>query len=452
MAGSIKISSDLDARDFLAGTKDMEKALDDVSKDLKDTAKDSDKAVDEMQRDFARAAKAAKDSGTNIGRGVKKGTVEAETATDVYKKEAIANLSEVTSSFTGSWESAADVVQGTLGGVVADLGPIGAAAGAAGALGVGLITASLVKAEEEAERARERIRELGVAIIENGKVAAELDFVVENLKLIVTNAEDAPKKFKDIQKEALQTGLDVDKLATAYAGNADALDEVIKAAQDAYREEQKLVKINGESQRVITEKEIALGQVAQRLIEVQKGNQLAAEAEKGYLGTGAEAFEAKREAISNIDAAYDNAVGSVQNFINQETGLFDIEAYLGAIDARKQALVDYQENVAKAGLTPDQISALNAMGVESASTLLAGWESYTPEQKRRTKEALTEAAKEGSGAANEVLTKAFKDPIQAKVEAIADTEGAERALNNLIQARKARIAVEFTDRYGRAID
>jgi hypothetical protein len=455
MAKGISINFLADVKDFLRGTKNVEDELDDVADSLDDVAKDGVKATGKLEEGFNDLRKKAKQTGDDIekgiGTGTKKGTQQAEAATDVYKKEAIANISEVTSSFNGSWESAADVVQGTLGGVVADLGPVGAALGAAGALGVGLLTAELVKAEEEANRAKERVRQLGLAIIESGESIATLEEINENIKLIVSDADDAPKKFKDIQREAENTGIDVNKLAAAYAGSAKALDAVIKSAQDAYEAEQELVVINGESQKVISEKEIALQGVIQSLIGVQKQATTAKDIEEAYYAIGGPESAQKLEAINNINTAYDDSVGAVQDFINQETGLFDIEAYLNAIDARKQALLDYQENLAKAGLTPEQVSALNAMGIESASVLLAGWESYTPEQKRRTKDALTESASEASGAANDVLSKAFKDPLEAKIEAIADTAGAERALQNLIAVRTADIKVRFKDPFGRDI-
>jgi hypothetical protein len=454
MAGII-ISSDLDAKGFLKGTKNMEKALEDVSKDLDKTGKDGVKDVDKLEKSFVEAAKSAKDSGRTIEKslseGTKKGAKEAEDATEVYKKEAIANVSEVTSSFTGSWESAADAIQGTLGGVVADLGPIGAAAGAAGAIGIGLLTAQLVKAEEDAAKAKERVRQLGLAIIDSGESIATLEEINENIKLIVSDADDAPKKFKDIQKEAQYTGLDVNKLAAAYAGSADALDDVIKSAQEAYKAEQELVVINGESQDVISEKEIALQGVIQALIGVQGQATTAKQIEEAYYSVGGGEAAAKVAAIESINSAYDDAAGSILDFKNEESGVLDVQAYIDSMIAREQALADYQTAVAESGFTTEQKAALNDMGIEASAAWMQGYKQASPAQQKEMERILTKSASDSSGVAVKAMDKAFEKPVKAKVEVSADIADAERGLQNLIKARTAVIKVDFQDRNGKRV-
>jgi hypothetical protein len=456
VAGTIKISSDLDARGFLKGTSNMEDALEDVSKDLDKTGKEGVKDVEKLEKSFAEAAKSARDSGNTIqkslGDGTKKGAKEAEDATEVYKKEAIANVSEVTSSFTGSWESAADAIQGTLGGVVADLGPIGAAAGAAGAIGIGLLTAQLVKAEEDAAKAKERVRQLGLAIIDSGESIATLEEINENIRLIVSDADDAPKKFKDIQKEAQYTGLDVNKLAAAYAGSADALDEVIKSAQEAYKAEQDLVVINGESQEVISEKEIALQGVIQALIGVQGQAKTAKEIEEAYYAVGGGEAAAKREAIESINAAYDDAAGSILDFKNEESGVLDVQAYIDSMVAREQALADYQDAVAESGFTTEQKAALNDMGIEASAAWMQGYKQASPAQQKEMEKILTKMASDSSGQAVKSMEKAFEKPVEAKVEAKVDMKMAQQDLDNLIKARSAIIKLDFRDRNGKKID
>jgi hypothetical protein len=456
VAGTIKISSDLDARGFLKGTSNMEDALEDVSKELDKTGKEGVKDIDKLENKFADAAKSARDSGNTIQKsfseGTKKGAKEAEDATEVYKKEAIANVSEVTSSFTGSWESAADAIQGTLGGVVADLGPIGAAAGAAGAIGIGLLTAQLVKAEEDAAKAKERVRQLGLAIIDSGESIATLEEINENIRLIVSDADDAPKKFKDIQKEAQYTGLDVNKLAAAYAGSADALDEVIKAAQEAYKAEQDLVVINGESQEVISEKEIALQGVIQALIGVQGQAKTAKEIEEAYYAVGGGESAAKIEAIGNINAAYDDAASSISDFKDEESGIIDVQAYIDSMLAREKALQDYQTAVAESGFSSEQKQALNDMGIEASADFMAGYKRASPAQQKEMEKILTNMASESSGVAVKAMNKAFEKPVEAKVEAKVDMKMAQQDLDNLIKARSAIIKLDFRDRNGKRID
>ena len=457
MAGSIKISSDLDARDFLAGTKDMEQALDDVSKDLKDTSKDSDKAVDEMEKDFSRAAKAAKDAGNDIGRGVKKGTVQAETATDVYKKEAIANVSEVTSSFTGSWESAADAVQGTLGGVVADLGPTGAALGAAGAVGVGLLTAALVKMEEDAKKAQERISELGLEMIEagsNGEIP--LETIAENLQEIITNSEDAAKKFQDITRASKFLNTSVEQTALAYAGNKEALEgqlDVLDELIEAGEEETKLMSENASRFGTTSVAKVESLKTQQaELQKIQKETEAAAAIEQAWLDSGGAEIQAKAAAIETIDAAYDNAASSILNFKDQETGILDVQAYIDSMVAREKALADYQTAVAESGFSTEQKAALNEMGIESSAAFMQGYKDASPAQQKEMERILSNMASESSGVAVKEMEKAFEKPVEAKVEAVAETAAAEKALEQVIRDRSTKIRVDFVDRYGRAID
>jgi len=456
MAGSIKISSDLDARDFLSGTKDMEKALDDVSKDLKDTAKDSDKAVDEMERDFSRAAKAAKDAGNDIGRGVKKGTVQAETATDVYKKEAIANVSEVTSSFTGSWESAADAVQGTLGGVVADLGPTGAALGAAGAIGVGLLTAALVKMEEDAKKAQERISELGLEMIEagsNGEIP--LETIAENLQEIITNSEEATKKFQDITRASKFLNTSVEQTALAYAGNKEALEGQLDVLEDlikAGEEETELMSENASRYGTASVAKVESLKTQQaELQKIQEETEAAAAIEQAWLDSGGAEIQAKAAAIETIDAAYDNAAGSILDFKNEESGVLDVQAYIDSMLAREQALADYQTALAESGFSTEQKAALNDMGIEASAAWMEGYKKASPAQQKEMERILTKTASESSGVASKEIENAFKKPVKASVEVTADVAAAEKAIDKVIKDRSAIIKIDFQDRYGKRV-
>lgn len=131
--------------------------------------------------------------------------------------------------------------------------------------------------------------------------------------------------------------------------------------------------------------------------------------------------------------------------------MLDVEAYLAAIDAREKALDEYQTALAKSGLSTDQKEALNAMGVDAAAAWLKGYESATPEQQRKLKKSLTEAAKENSGVARGQIEQAFEKPIDAKVKVDADVTKAQQDLENLIKARSAVIKVDFQDRYGKRV-
>jgi hypothetical protein len=460
MAKGISINFLADVKDFLRGTKDVEEELDDVADSLDDVAKDGDQATEKLEKSFKDLAKAAKSSGDDIekgiGQGTKRGTQQAEAATDVYKKEAIANVSEVTSSFTGSWESAADAVQGTLGGVVADLGPAGAAIGAAGAIGIGLLTQAIIQAEEAAKETTARIGELGLEMIEAGSDGAvPLETVIDNLKEIITNSEDATKKFQDIARASKFLGTQIEQVTLAYAGNEQALESQLKATEDLIETAQKeadLASENGSRFGAISAAKLSSLEAQQKeLQKIQEETERAAEIEQAWLASGGAEAVAKAEAINQIDAAYDEAVFGVGNFLNAETGIYDLDAFAASIEERERLLLEYQTALANSGLTTEQKAALNEYGVEQANAILKGLADPGVSQKTKDtiKKGLSEASKEGSGVAQEEIKKAFKDPIEAKVEAKADTAMAQRDLDNLIKARTAIIRVDFQDRYGR---
>jgi hypothetical protein len=461
MAGTIKISSDLDARGFLKGTSNMEEALEDVSKDLKDTSKDGDKALENLEKSFAEAAKAAKDSGEDmrkgIGEGTKKGTQQAETATDVYKKEAIANVSEVTSSFTGSWESAADAVQGTLGGVVADLGPTGAALGAAGAVGIGLLTAALVKMEEDAKKAQERISELGLEMIEagsNGEIP--LETIAANLQEIITNSEEAAKKFQDITRASKFLNTSVEQTALAYAGNKEALEGQLDVLED-------LIKAGEEETELMSENASRFGTTSVAKVEslktqqaelqkIQEETEAAAAIEQAWLQSGGAEIQAKAAAIETIDAAYDDAAGSILDFKDEESGVLDVQAYIDSMVAREQALADYQTALAESGFSTEQKAALNDMGIEASAAWMDGYKKASPAQQKEMERILTKTASESSGVASKEIENAFKKPVKASVEVTADVAAAEKAIEKVIKDRSAIIKLDFRDRNGKRVD
>jgi hypothetical protein len=460
MAGTIKISSDLDARGFLKGTSNMEEALEDVSKELDQTGKDGVKDVDKLENKFSEAAKAAKDAGEDMRKGIadgtKKGTQQAETATDVYKKEAIANVSEVTSSFTGSWESAADAVQGTLGGVVADLGPTGAALGAAGAVGVGLLTAALVKMEEDAKKAQERISELGLEMIEagsNGEIP--LETIAENLQEIITNSEEATKKFQDITRASKFLNTSVEQTALAYAGNKEAIEAQLDVLEDlikAGEEETELMSENASRYGTASVAKVESLKTQQaELQKIQEETEAAAAIEQAWLDSGGAEIQAKAAAIETIDAAYDNAAGSILDFKNEESGVLDVQAYIDSMIAREQALADYQTAVAESGFTTEQKAALNDMGIEASAAWMQGYKQASPAQQKEMERILTKSASDSSGVAVKEMDKAFEKPVKAKVEVSADIADAERGLENLIRSRTAVIKVDFQDRNGKRV-
>lgn len=455
MAEGLNIDANLGVKGFLRGTKDMSDALEDVSKDLKDTSKDGVISIDKITNSLDDLAKEAKTTGNKTGDNLKKGFKEASEGAQEFKDEAKSTAKEAAASFDGSAESIIDAFQEIAANAFAGFGAAGLVAGAVVAAGIGTATAAFQANEEAAQAAKQRVRDFGISIIESGDAAAALEYVNNNLKLIVTNADEAPKKFDDIRKIAKETGLAAGTLAQAYAGNEEAIKLMSEAAQDAYDQEiedlRKARDANAEANDGYSLKSTRLEEVAEKLKTTQDELEAAKQVETDWLASGGAEFLAKQEAITNINDAYDDTVNSVTDYINAETGVLDVEAYLAAIDARKQALADYQNNLAASNLTTEQKAALNDMGIEAASAWLAGYEQASPENKRRLEASLTEAASDSSGAALGVIEETFKKPVDAKVKAVADTTTAQRELDDLVRARTAIIKLDFQDVYGKRV-
>lgn len=456
MAKGISINFLADVRNFLLGAKNVEDELDDVADSLDDVAKEGEQSTEKLQDSFRDLAKATKKAGDDVGDNMRHGFKKAEDGAQEFRDEANSTAKEAAASFDGSAESIIDAFQEIAANAFAGFGAAGAIAGLAAAAGIGVVSKSILDAEEQANVAKQRIEELGAAMIEAGDSSERpLQSVVDQLQAIVSNSDDAVKKFKDIERASKFVGTSAEDLALAYAGQSDALEGQLEVIQDLIDKEQEQVDKQAEHGSrfgAIGEAKVGtLKQQQEELKKVQEETEAAAAIEEAYLASGGAEAQAKADAIAGINQAYDDVVGSVTDFLDEETGILNVEEYLAAIDARKQALEDYQTALAESGLSTDQKDALNAMGADAAAAWLKGYQSATPEQQRKLKQSLTEASKDNSGVVRGTIEKAFEKPIEAQVKAKAYTQGAQEDLDNLIKARTAIIKVDFQDRYGKKV-
>lgn len=447
-----------DVRDFLRGTGDVEEALDDVVDSLEDVSKEGDQAAEKLADSFKdnmkEVSRAAREAGDGIGSDLKKGTKKAEEGLDDLKENSKSNAKEVTASFDGSVESIVDGFQGLAAEAFEGFGPAGLIAGAALAAGIGLATAEFQKSEEAAQKAKERVADLGTAFIESGADIAQVEAFQEALKGIITNADDAAVKVDDLRKLTKKYGDQVPSVAEfamAYAGNADAIESVTEQLEAAIKAEEEKNFKSTEAADVSSKKQEAYQGEIDKLKGIQEEAELAAQIEEEWLAAGGAEAQAKADAIGTINAAYDDVVGSILDYKDEETGLLDTQAFIDAIKARQDQLKQYQTDLASMGLTTEQKAALDDMGIEAASAYLEGIKSGTPEQSAFLKKSLTEAAKDSSGVAKKEIEKAFEKPTEAKVKAVAETEAAQKDLDNLIKARTAIIKVDFQDRNGKRV-
>lgn len=447
-----------DVRDFLRGTGDVEEALDDVVDSLEDVSKEGDQAAEKLADSFKdnmkEVSRAAREAGDGIGSDLNRGTKRAKEGLGELRDEANSTAKESAASFDGSAESIIDSFQEIAANAFAGFGPAGAIAGLAAAAGIGVVSAAILDAEEKAKAAKDRVGELGLAIIESGADVAGVNAFKDALEGIITNADDAAVKVDDLRKLTKKYGDQVPSVAefaTAYAGNADAIESVTEQLEAAIKaEEDKTFKTKAGADASREKQEAYQGEI-DKLQGIQEEAELAAQIEEEWLAAGGAEAQAKADAIGTINAAYDDVVGSILDYKDEETGLLDIQAFIDAIKARQDQLKQYQTDLASMGLTTEQKAALDDMGIEAASAYLEGIKTGTPEQAKFLKESLTEAAKDSSGVAKKEIEKAFEKPTEAKVKAVADTEMAQKDLDNLIKARTAVIKVDFQDRNGKRV-
>ncbi len=462
MAKGISINFLADVKDFLRGTNNVEDSLDDVADSLDAMAKDGDQATEDLTKSFKEMAKeasrAGREAGDGIGTSLKKGFSDAEEGVQNFKDEAKSTAKESAASFDGSAESIVDSFQEIAANAFVGFGGAGLVAGLAAAAGIGIASAALLDSEEQAKAAKEAISNYGLAIIDSGKATAEIEFVNANLKDIITNADGAKKKFQDIEKLASKYPAlagDVGLMAQAYAGNSDALDLVL----GKMRKERDAIQENGRwmldgtqaGARAYANLTTEMDAEIVSLEGITRGIERAAQIEKGWIESGGEAREARKEEIDAINQSYDDAAGSVENYVNKETGLFDTAAYIEAMKRREKALADYQTALATSGLSDEAKRFLNSQGAEAAATMLQGYASGDQATKDELNRIWTEAADDASGAAEDVIKKTFETPQEAKVSVDVDTATAEANLNRFLQNRKIQLQIELKDQFGRDV-
>jgi hypothetical protein len=217
------------------------KAGKDAADDIEDGAKQADRALDQL-------GVAGKEAGNDLEAGLKDAQsqtsrttadykemtekIRAETAkikastkgdfegagrsTGEFKEEALANFSEVTSSFQGNMSSITDLAQGTFGGLAAIGGPASLAFGAI-AVAVGLVGQALFQSGEESDEFKEKIQELAQTKLGDlfGEYEDSGDDLARGLRKWATDADTFGGSLTDLQKNAKKAGLGVGELTDA---------------------------------------------------------------------------------------------------------------------------------------------------------------------------------------------------------------------------------------------
>lgn len=246
-------------RAAVSNVKDVGQALDDVSDALDDLARDAKQRGMTTERAMSDVGRAGRDVGTDIDQAGEKvertfrdmvqDARKAETAVaDVGTKgardlsrvreageevtqEIGSNLGEAVSSIRGDMSDLGQVGQDTLGGLAATLagggpaGIVGAAALAAGAVGLGLITAELEKQQEEADALRDRLSSAYASAAEDGRAYLDTAALIAEANDLMFNPDRADE-WKRLQEDANMLGVSRADIAAANAGDLAKQEEV----------------------------------------------------------------------------------------------------------------------------------------------------------------------------------------------------------------------------------
>ena len=438
MANGINISIGSDEKDFLRGVKNSADGLDDLGDALKDIDKAGDTAGKSLETDFKAAQKATKNFNDSVKDGEdalrKTASVSKIATKDVaddfelsagqqkklrskalgeIKQEAKANAAETFSSFDGSAASFADGIQGTLGGLVSSLGPVGLAIGAAGALGIGLLNGAIQRGTEQTQAFKDRVAELTGQFLESGNRGQRaFSDLTNDIKTMAKETDSTKVSLKDLRDVSKTLDVPFKKVVAAYELGGPALDKLIAKNEALAKAEQTrteaAVQAGSNPYAGLIDGGLKYEQKLADQLAILKSQKKAIDqaqnAQLEYLASGADAFEVKVGLINQVNSAYDDAAGAIDDFVNKETGIFDVTGYIAAMQAREKALHDYQNTLATSGLTPEAKKFLQSEGEETAALQLQGYKNASPAQQTELNRIWSEAGKNNSGAYASALT------------------------------------------------
>ncbi|ROS57199.1 hypothetical protein [Frigoribacterium sp. PhB118] len=395
-----------------SSTRKAEKAVDGLGDKIGDSTKtgvkEAEKSNERLERSFKELADSAKrdtkDLGDPMAISTRKGADEAKEGLGEFKDEANSTAREAAASFDGSAESIGDAFQEVAANAFAGFGPAGAAAGLLAAAGLGVVFSKLQEGGEESDAFKEKVADLGAEFIDaGGKGEASLEYVIDKLKELATTTEDGVVNLEDLQEavEGAGNGKNFEDIARAVAGAGANVDDLLKKQEKLLEQLEEEAQTSDQTATGVYRDNLKKAQAQQLVVdELVKAKDAADQAKAGeeaYAASGGPALQAKADLISNINDAYDDAAGSADDYVDAESGIFDVQGFIDSMTQREQALRDYQETLATAALTPEAKAFISSQGVDSAATFMAGYKTATPAQQAELNRIWSEAGKTSSG-------------------------------------------------------
>lgn len=241
--------------------------------DVKGLGDDVDKAAAQVDGAFDKIAAASKRSTDKVDASAREGGE----ALRGMGEEGTGTAREMAASFDGSADGIKDAMQEAAANVLATLGPLGAAAGVAAAVGIGIL-------RSKAEQLREEVSELVGVLIEGGG-RLDRSAVADKLREM---AEDG--SITELADQARRAQLPVSDYLRALAGDPEALERT----RDALRKYQGDVKSLNFSD-TLDATSLAADEMRVKLAETGEAYGLAQEAVDAYQQTLGDANQAVQE-------------------------------------------------------------------------------------------------------------------------------------------------------------
>ena len=448
-----------DAADTLKDlAKEGDKAGGKLEASMRDAQKDTEKLGDEYQELSRTIRNTSKRGGQDLKEHTSDATDAAKRDLAELKDEALQNASETFSSFDGSMESFADGIQGTFGGIVSNMGPMGAILGSALAIGIGVAVAKGEELAEAVNSAKERAAELAAEISDVDGDLSQIQWVdkVKEWGYAIDDSREWFEFWQDDAKTAFETskdyadrfGLSVKDLSLGLSGvdagkataSVKALKEQVKGLEDqrgraAGTSEVEKISSEIRARETLITKLEQQGGVTEEAIELTRMQAEITEELAAKDRAAAAATQARTDAANALQAELDAGVASWQNYINAESGATDPAAYVNAMADKASATANFNGNVqglaSEFRLSHDETQAILDQGLEFAPMLQSIIDSGLGP-------AFVEQLRAAAGGGQEILD---GTPLGATVTAEADTGTAQADLDQAAADRDATVSV-----------
>lgn len=405
-------------------SKDADKALDRLGKSGKEAGEDLEGALRDAQSQTGKTTAEYKEMSERIRAETAKIKAQSKEdfdgaggATGEFKDEALANFSEVTSSFTGDMQSVTDLAQGTFGGLASLGGPASLVFGGL-AVAVGLVGSAFASSAEDSDEFKEKIEELAQTKL--GDLFSQYedsgDTFARGLRAWATDADAFGGSLLDLQKNAKKAGLGVGELTEAIGSQSvskmrrlrtetesqiDALNRQAAALSDGSAKGRIAAKATQEQAEAARAVKKQLDQNLGVYDAQEKGLRAVAKAQ----GQTVSQYKAQIEATKQAEEANASMADSMKSLAEQsaestaelvDNSSLSADKYIAGMQKRQAADQQYYDNLQTVGkAVPDSVyQYLQGQG-EAFSQELATYLSATPEQQATILEGWKKAA--GSG-------------------------------------------------------